>query len=53
LNGERYRQKNLGSFYAHFGNRTISGEELETPDFADPHRCGGAVIGDCWTRARG
>jgi hypothetical protein len=25
----------------HFGNRTVS--QLETPDFADPHRYGGAL----------
>ena len=29
----------------HFGNRTVS--DSETPDFANPHHCGSAVIGDC------
>src|SRR6185295_16119047 len=34
-------------YFPHFDNRTISQECLrETPDFANPHRCGDAIVGD-------
>jgi hypothetical protein len=37
-------QFKLQHLIPHFGDRTISSNPEETPDFADPHRYGGAFI---------